>query len=135
MFHGDRQTDITKVRVVFRNFAKARNERKVSRTGHIVSMKRQIETNKRSEEEAGDFKEKRRYLALEEGAPDHTLWRTNLFGRDYGPVVTQTVSHSVDMTLNLYIPRVIVSFQLTSLLSRLSRVSGSNIGPELRYSE
>jgi hypothetical protein len=37
-----------------------------------------------------DLKEKRRYCKLKEEALDRTLWRTR-FGRDYGPVVRQTV--------------------------------------------
>jgi hypothetical protein len=36
-----------------------------------------------------DLKEKRRYWKLKEEALDHNLWRTR-FGRDYGPVITQT---------------------------------------------
>jgi hypothetical protein len=36
-----------------------------------------------------DLNEKKGYWKLKEEALDYTLWRTR-FGRDYGPVVTQT---------------------------------------------
>jgi hypothetical protein len=36
-----------------------------------------------------DLKEKRKYLKLNEEAPDLTLWRSR-FGRGYEPVVRQT---------------------------------------------
>jgi hypothetical protein len=44
---------------------------------------------RRSRKLLGDFKERRGYSHLKEGALDRTMWRAG-FGRGFGPVVKQT---------------------------------------------
>jgi hypothetical protein len=45
---------------------------------------------KRRKQLLDDLKKKKRFWKLKEEALDRTLWRTR-FGRDYGPIVRQTI--------------------------------------------
>jgi hypothetical protein len=56
-------------------------ERRIEMTGRRGRRRKQL---------LDDLKEKRRNWKLKEEALDRPLWRTG-FGRDYGPVVRQTI--------------------------------------------